>query len=116
MTKEQLGGLDTAFLYAETPGMHMHVCGICVLDPSPRKPEEMFERIRSLLTNVMANVPMMRKRAITIPLGMGRPFWVDDVDFDLDRHLHRVEVHPPGDDRALADLIGEIAGVGRLRF
>ena len=115
MMREQLGGLDTAFLYAETPGMHMHVCGICLLDPSPRQPEEMFERIRSLLIDVMANVPMMRKRAAAIPLGMGRPFWVDDVDFDLDRHLRRVEVHAPGDDRALADLVGDIAGVPLVR-
>jgi diacylglycerol O-acyltransferase / wax synthase len=111
MTKEQLGGLDTAFLYAETPGMHMHVCGVCMLDPSPRPPEEMFERIRSLLIDVVANVPMMRKKAAAIPLGMGRPFWVDDVGFDLDRHLHRVEIRAPGDDRVLADLIGEIAAV-----
>jgi len=115
MTKERLGGLDTAFLYAETPGMHMHVCGICVLDPSPRKPEEMFERIRSLLMGVMANVPLMRKMAAAIPLGMGRPIWVDDVDFDLGRHLHRVEVCAPGDDRALAELIGEIASVPLAR-
>jgi diacylglycerol O-acyltransferase / wax synthase len=112
---EQLGGLDTALLYCETPGMHMHVCGMALLDPSPRPPEEMYERIRTLLLGVMPNVPMMRKRLATVPLGMGRPFWVDDVDFDLDRHLRRVHVRPPGDDRSLADLIGELASVPLAR-
>lgn len=115
MSNEQLGGLDTALLYCETPGMHMHVCGIALLDPSPRPPEEMFEPIRSLLCDVTADVPMMRKKLATIPLGMGRPFWVDDEDFDLDRHLHRVGLGAPGDDRALADLIGAIAGVPLAR-
>ena len=29
---EQLGGLDAAFLYCETPTMHLHVCGLLLLD------------------------------------------------------------------------------------
>jgi diacylglycerol O-acyltransferase len=111
MTKDQLGGLDTALLYCETPGMHMHVCGIALLDPSPAGPGDMFEPIRSLLLAACSNVPMMRKRVATIPFGLARPLWVDDAAFDLDRHLHRVRVAEPGDDRALADLIGAVAGV-----
>lgn len=111
MRTQQLGGLDAALLYCETPAMHMHVCGIALLDPTPHRPEHLFGSIRSLLLDSVANVPMMRKKLATVPLGVGRPFWVDDVNFDIDRHLHRCRVAAPGDDRALADLIGEIASV-----
>jgi diacylglycerol O-acyltransferase len=36
-------------------------------------------------------------------------FRSDDVDFDIDRHLHRVHLGPPGDDRSLAQVVGEVA-------
>jgi len=32
------------------------------------------------------------------------PVWVNDEDFDLDRHLHRVGVPSPGGDKELAEI------------
>ena len=29
-----MAGIDAAFLYMETPSMHLHVVGVLVLDPS----------------------------------------------------------------------------------
>ena len=106
---EQLGGLDSAFLSCETAGMHMHVCGLLVLDPSTMDGDP-FARIRSMLLGALPNVPLMRKRLAEVPLGFSRPFWVDDVDFTLDRHLHRVQLDPPGDDLALSRVVGDVAG------
>jgi diacylglycerol O-acyltransferase / wax synthase len=105
---EQLGGLDAGFLYCETPGMHMHVCGLLVLDPSTMAGEP-YHRIRSMLLDAVPQVALMRKRLATVPLGIARPFWVDDMDFDIDCHLHRVHLGPPGDDRSLADVVGDVA-------
>jgi diacylglycerol O-acyltransferase len=106
---EQLGGLDAAFLYCETPGMHMHVCGLLVLDPSTMDGDP-YDRIRTMLLEALPKVSLMRKRLATVPLGIGRPFWVDDVDFDIDRHLCRVHLGPPGDNRSLAHVVGDVAG------
>ncbi len=105
---EPLGGLDTAFVYCETPGMHMHVCGVVVLDAATAR-GDVFEQIRAVLVDAVPRVPLMAKRLAPVPLGIGRPFWVDDPTFDIDRHLHRVEIAPPGDDCALAELAGTIA-------
>jgi WS/DGAT/MGAT family acyltransferase len=105
---EQVGGLDAAFLYCETPGMHMHVCGLLVLDPSTMDADP-YGRIRSMLLGALPKVPLMRKRLATVPLGISRPYWIDDVDFDIDRHLHRVHLAPPGDDRSLARIAGDVA-------
>ena len=111
MAMERLGGLDTAFLYCETPGMHMHVCALALLDPGPLPAADFYVGFRSLLVDVIPSIPLMRRRLATVPLGIGRPFWVDDVDFDIDHHLHRVQVQPPGDDRSLSDLVGEVASM-----
>ena len=111
---EPLGGLDAAFLYCETPAMHMHVCGLLLLDPSTIDGDP-GDRLRSMMLEALPKVPLMRKRLATVPLGIGRPFWVDDPDFDIDRHLHRVQLTSPGDDVSLARLIGELDGRPLLR-
>lgn len=105
----QLGGLDAAFLYCETPTMHLHVCGLLILDTSTMTQGYSYERIRSMLIERMPEVPEMRHKLATGPLHLGRPFWVDDEDLDIDRHLHLVHLATPGDERSLANLVGQIA-------
>ena len=46
---ERLGGLDSAFLSVETPTMHMHVCGLLVIDAKSMKGGYSFGRIREML-------------------------------------------------------------------
>ncbi|HXQ61534.1 MAG TPA: wax ester/triacylglycerol synthase family O-acyltransferase [Acidimicrobiales bacterium] len=106
---EQLGGLDAAFLYCETPTMHLHVCGLILLDPSTMPHGYSYERIRSMAFERLPKIPSVRQKLAKVPFNLGRPFWVDDPDLDIDRHLHRVVLEPPGDERALADIVGDIA-------
>lgn len=105
---ERLGGLDTMFLTCETPTMHMHVCGLLILDPNGVT--DPYASIRAMLEARLVAVPPMRRRLATVPLNLGRPYWVDDPDLDLDRHLRRVRVAPPGDDRSLGALASDFAG------
>ncbi len=107
---EKLSGLDAAFLYGETPTMHMHVMGLIVVDPDTMPGGYRFEKIRDLIEARSKVVPSMRRKLATVPLHMSRPYWVTDNHFDLDYHVRRVAVPSPGDDRELATLVGDIAG------
>ena len=51
--------------------------------------------VRALLEQRLPRVPRLRQRILSTPLGHGRPVWVDDADFDLDRHLAQVRLDPP---------------------
>jgi diacylglycerol O-acyltransferase / wax synthase len=106
---EQLSGFDSLFLYCETPSMHMHVCGLLILDPSTIEGGYSYEGFRSVLAERLLQIPGMRQKLATVPFKLGRPFWVPDADFDLDRHVHRVCSESELDERSLADLVGEIA-------
>ncbi len=106
---EQLGGLDAAFLYCETPTMHLHVCGLLLLDPSTMPSGYSYDRIRSMAHERLSKIPSVRQKLAWAPFNLGRPFWVDDPDLDIDRHLHRVVLEPPGDKRSLAHVVGDIA-------
>ena len=107
---EQLGGLDATFLYCETPTMHLHVCGLLLLDPSAMPSGYSYDRIRSVYSERLSQLPSVRQKLATAPFNLGRPFWVDDPNLDIDRHFHRVVLEPPGDERSLANVAGDIAG------
>jgi diacylglycerol O-acyltransferase / wax synthase len=107
---ERLGGLDGAFLYCETPTMHLHVCGLLILDPSTIPSGYSFDRFRSMLSERLPTIRAVHRKLAAAPLHLGRPFWKDDPKLDIDHHLHRVLLKPPGDDRILADVVGDIAG------
>ncbi|HUY63115.1 MAG TPA: wax ester/triacylglycerol synthase family O-acyltransferase [Acidimicrobiales bacterium] len=106
---ERLGGLDAAFLYFETPSMHMHVCGLLVLDPSTMEGGYSFDRIRQMLLERHPLMPSMSRKLAVPPFNLGRPYWVKDPDFDIDYHLRRIGLPSPGGDRELAALAGDIA-------
>lgn len=106
---EQLGGIDSAFLFCETPTMHMHICGLLILDTSTIAEEDCFERIRSMVVGRLEVMPALRHKLANVPLNLGRPFWVDDEDFDIENHIFRTRLAAPGDERALAETVGEIA-------
>jgi diacylglycerol O-acyltransferase / wax synthase len=58
----------------------------------------------ALLGARIERVPRLRQRLVRVPVGCGRPVWVDDPRFDLARHVTVVAAPGDGDDTALLDL------------
>jgi WS/DGAT/MGAT family acyltransferase len=106
---ERLSGMDASFLYLETPGVHMHVGGLAILDPSVRADGRLrFEDLEQLVAERIHMVPRFRQRVLFPPLPLGKPAWVDDERFDLSFHLRRAALPPPGGRRELAELVGRV--------
>ena len=82
-SREELSALDELFLRLEGPETHMHVGSVAVFrGPVPARAElvDMFDRRLEL-------VPRLRQKVMEVPLGLGRPVWVDDAGFELVRHI-----------------------------
>lgn len=105
---EQLSGLDAAFLYVETPHMHMHVALCAVLDPSETPGGYRYDALEDLLRARLYALPPFRRRLLEDPLGLDHPYWVDDPDFDIIHHMRRVTCPAPGGARELGALVGRI--------
>jgi diacylglycerol O-acyltransferase len=105
---ERLSGLDAAFLYLETPSLHMHVAMTAVFDPSTVPGGYSFDNMRQVVADRLHLVPPFRRRLVEVPFRLTHPLWIEDPDFDLDYHLRRVAVPSPGGPRELADLAGDI--------
>lgn len=106
---ERLSVLDASFLYMEKPNVHMHVGGVAILDPSTRSDGRLTAGdVTELIESRIHMVPRFRQKVATPPLGLGRPVWVDDLDFDLDFHVRRAALPAPGSGRELADFVQRV--------
>src|SRR5918996_2823258 len=106
---ERLSGMDASFLYLETPGVHMHVGGLAILDPSTRPDGRLrFRDLQDLVAERIHLVPRFRQRVQSPPIPLGKPAWMDDERFDLSFHLRRAALPPPGGRRELTDLVGRV--------
>ncbi len=112
---ETMSGLDAKFLYSETPTAHMHTIKVAVSEVSGVEGGFSYDALCDVLGQLLVRLPPFRRRVVPVPLGLGHPVWVEDPDFDLARHLGRVVLDPPGDDRALAAAIGAFAGTALPR-
>ena len=106
---ERMSGLDATFLYFETPNMHMHVIGVIVFDPSTVPGGYSFELVKEMMSKRLHLVPTFRRKLAPIPFNVHHPVWVEDANFDLDYHVHRIGCPAPGSERELAEVVGDIA-------
>ena len=95
---QRLDGMDASFVYLDTPATPMQVGTTCVFDPSTAPDGYSFRKVRRRVEDRLHLIPSFRRRLVEVPAHLHRPGWVDDPDFDLDEHLHRVLLRAPGGD------------------
>lgn len=100
---EQLPGADTVFLSLETPNAPAHVGGLTILD-TRESPDFSFEKLLATIDERIRLEPRFTRKLRELPLGIDRPYLVDDPDFDVRRHVHRIAVPAPGGLRELTEL------------
>jgi diacylglycerol O-acyltransferase len=108
---QRLSGLDASFLYLETQAQPLHVCSILELDTSTMPGGYTFDRLRDELAVRIKAMPQFREKLADSPLNLDHPVWVDDNNFDVSRHLHRIGLPPPGGRMELAEICGHIAAL-----
>ena len=98
---ERMSSLDSYFYFAEGDGVnHMHVGGFALVEG--RAPTQAV--VAAHLEAKTARIPRYRQIAKTVPLHLGRPYWVDAPTFDIDEHVSVVRLARPGLDAFTAEL------------
>jgi WS/DGAT/MGAT family acyltransferase len=107
---QRLSGLDASFLYLETSSQVLHVCGLITLDGSTIPDGYSFAKLKQRLAERVLLIPAFRRKLHNPLWNLSHPVWVEDEDFDLDHHVHRIGVTAPGDRTELAEMCAHIAG------
>jgi diacylglycerol O-acyltransferase / wax synthase len=97
---ERANSGDLAYLATDTGKVPQQFAVILILE---RPDDFSIEHLRQLTEERILAVPRLRQRLIKVPPGSGRPGWVDDLEFRIDRQVRALPCRAPGDDRALFD-------------
>lgn len=108
---QRLSGLDASFLYLETAAQPLHVCSILELDTTTMPGGYTFDRLRDELAMRVKAMPEFREKLADSRLNLDHPVWVEDRDFDVHRHLHRIGLPSPGGRVELSEICGHIASL-----
>jgi diacylglycerol O-acyltransferase len=102
----RLTALDSSFLHLEDGGAHMHVAAVMTFAGQAPAYEDLVEAIESRLHLV----PRYRQRLAFVPLGQGRPRWVDDPHFNAGYHIRHSALPAPASDEELKRLAARVFG------
>lgn len=108
---QRLSGLDASFLYLETSTQPLHVCSVLELDTSTIPGGYSFNRMRDELAVRIQAIPTFREKLANSFLNLDHPVWVEDEEFDLERHVHRIGLPAPGGRVELAEICGHLASL-----
>lgn len=67
-------------------------------------PDFDLQAAKATLAARIQAVPRLRQRLVRVPVGCGRPVWVDDQAFDISAHVRSVPCQPPCNAAALLEL------------
>lgn len=107
----RLSAYDVHCLRVETParptqfGILAVLDGRSLVDPEGRL---RLADVRQAIEGRVAGVPELHRVVLRPGPLAGRPLWVDDPDFQIDRHVNEVELAPPGNEAALFGLIEQL--------
>jgi diacylglycerol O-acyltransferase / wax synthase len=103
---KKLSSLDASFLYLETPEMPMHVGSMAIFRLPEDYKGDFFEEFKAMIASRLHIAPILKSRLEKAPLDIDHPSWVEDDQFDIDRHIFRGSLPAPHDRATLERIVG----------
>jgi diacylglycerol O-acyltransferase / wax synthase len=103
-TSQRMSHADAAWLHMDRPTNLMVITGVLWFDQPPD-----WEGVRETIRQRMVEpFPRFRQRVVEGVGPLSGPHWEDDPTFDLDLHIHRVQLPAPGDRDALQAYVADL--------
>lgn len=102
----RLSASDAAFFQLENSSTPMYVGSLAIL----RRPRNglSYETLLGTVEQRLPQIPRYRQKVREVTLGLARPVWVDDREFDITYHIRRSALPSPGSDAQLHELIARL--------
>jgi diacylglycerol O-acyltransferase / wax synthase len=103
----RLSTSDASFYQLENTATPMYVGSLLTL----RRPRAglSYETLLATVEQRLPRVPRYRQKVREVTMGLARPVWIDDRDFDITYHVRRSALPSPGSDEQLHELIARLA-------
>lgn len=103
----RLTAADMLNLAVETPNNPMNMGAVIVVDAQNLCDDEgslRLTHIRQMMERRLAELPQLRRTVYEPSLLAGRPLWINDPTFRIERHIKQVALPAPGNEEALLRL------------
>ncbi len=102
----RLSASDASFYHLEETSTPMYVGTLSIL----RKPRAglSYETLLATVEQRLPQIPRYRQKVREVTLGLARPVWIDDREFDITYHIRRSALPSPGSDSQLHELIARL--------
>lgn len=102
----RLSAADASFFGLENSSTPMYVSSLSIL----RKPRSglSYETLLETVEQRLPQIPRYRQKVREVTLGLARPVWIDDRDFDITYHVRRSALPSPGSDAQLQELVARM--------
>lgn len=91
-----LSGVDAGFLHLETPETPMNVASLHLFELPPGYRRDFHAEVKRQLARRLRQAPVLHRKLAPMPLQFANPVWVEDDAVDIDYHVQRVTLPPPG--------------------
>jgi diacylglycerol O-acyltransferase len=102
----RLSTSDSSFYQLEDTSTPMYVGSLVILN-KPRAGLS-YDTLLATVEQRLPQIPRYRQRVQEVTLGLARPVWIDDRDFDITYHIRRSALPSPGNDAQLHDLVARL--------
>ena len=102
----RLSASDASFFSLENSSTPMYVSSLSIL----RRPRSglSYETLLETVEQRLPQIPRYRQKVREVSLGLARPVWIDDRDFDITYHIRRSALPSPGSDAQLHELVARL--------
>ncbi|MGP4055518.1 WS/DGAT/MGAT family O-acyltransferase [Mycobacterium sp. 4D054] len=102
----RLSASDASFFRLENSATPMYVGSLQIL----RRPRNglSYETLLATVEQRLPQIPRYRQKVREVTLGLARPVWIDDRDFDITYHVRRSALPSPGSDAQLHELVARL--------
>lgn len=104
----RLSTSDAAFYQREDTTTPMYVGSLSILRRA--RGALTYETLLETVERRLPQIPRYRQKVREVTLGIARPVWIDDPDFDITYHVRRSALPSPGSDAQLHELVSRLAG------
>ncbi|AKH68744.1 acyltransferase, WS/DGAT/MGAT [Spongiibacter sp. IMCC21906] len=108
---EQLNGLDAFFVHGESPRTPMHIAAMLVYKETTRvHPDIRHQNLCQRISHALPLSTVFRRRLVTVPKGLDHPYWIEDADFALEKHVFRHRLGSKANHQNLEQLLATLHG------
>ncbi|HWQ33991.1 MAG TPA: wax ester/triacylglycerol synthase family O-acyltransferase [Blastocatellia bacterium] len=100
---KRLSSMDASFLYFEKKEAPLHIGSVSIFDG-----EIPFDDFVRMVDAKMHLLPRYQQVVVFDPFNLGHPTWEHDQNFDISKHIFKVQIEAPGTEQELIDLAGRI--------